>query len=619
MSPAGGPLLVAVTVTASDMWLLVAVGVLLVLAALLVLAESALDRVTRPRAEDLADEGRGGAAALVALVSRPERYVPTVVFLRVTCVVVQATLVGIVARSLFGAVGMVLATVLDVVVVFVAVETAPKTWAVLDPERAALSAARPVRRLVQLPPLRLVAAALIGLTNVVLPGKGLKHGPYVSSEEELLAVAELGVEEGVIEEDERALIESIIEFGDTIVREVMVPRPDMVTVNRRFRVTDVMEVMLLNGYSRLPVCGDRLDDVSGLAYAKDLMGAERDGKGDHPVSELMRPARFVPETKRVPDMLREMQRDKFHMAIVVDEYGGTAGLVTLEDIIEELVGEIADEYDVDTPRVEPLEGGGVRVHGRTPLDEVNEALHARLPEGDWDTIGGLVYDRLGHVPAEGESVVLGRWRLTAQRIQGRRIGRVSITPEAGGGPSSAGVSAPAPRPSASPAPPSSPSSPSGADRGQIGGIEALPFGILIFVVGTLLVVNIAAVINAKLATDSAARQAIRDFVEADVPAAGSTAEAERRAVAAAREALDAEGLDPDKAEVTLLPLDPVGGQEGFSRCARATFEVRYHVPAFTVPWVGGFGDGFDVRSRHSELIDPFRSGVPGSADGCGSV
>jgi hypothetical protein len=139
------------------------------------------------------------------------------------------------------------------------------------------------------------------------------------------------------------------------------------------------------------------------------------------------------------------------------------------------------------------------------------------------------------------------------------------------------------------------------------------------VVGTLLVVNVAVVINAKLATDSAARQAIRDFVEEDVPAAGSTAEAERRAVASARSALDAEGLDPDKAEVTLLPLEGVGGQEGFTRCARVTFEVRYHVPAFTVPWVGGFGDGFDVRSRHSELIDPFRSGVPGTADGCGSV
>ena len=215
---------------------------------------------------------------------------------------------------------------------------------------------------------------------------------------------------------------------------------------------------------------------------------------------FVRAARFVPETKRVPDMLREMQRDKFHMAIVVDEYGGTAGLVTLEDIIEELVGEIVDEFDVDDPLIEPLAGGGLRVHGRTSLDEVNDLLGARLPEGDWDTIGGLVYDRIGHVPVEGESVLVGGWRLTAQRIQGRRIGRVSITPEAAG----------------PPAPPRPARGRAGGDGGQVGGIEALPFGLLVFVVGALLVANAWAVVDAKLAVDAAARQATRHYVEADV-------------------------------------------------------------------------------------------------------
>jgi CBS domain containing-hemolysin-like protein len=425
--------LLAVTFTSTDVWLLVAVVVLLALATVLAAAETALTRVSRPRAEDLAHEHGRRGDALLELVSRPEQFVTTVVFLLLVCQIVQATLVGILADRLFGVVGMVVAIVIDVIVVFVLAEAAPKTWAVLDPERVALAIARPVRRFAQFPPLRLAARGLIGLTNLVLPGRGLTQGPFVSSEEQLLAVAELGVEEGVIEEEERALIESIIEFGDTLVREVMVPRPDMVTVASDFRVGDVMEVFLLNGYSRLPVCGDGPDDIVGLAYAKDLMGAERDGKQDAPVLELARPARFVPETKRVPEMLREMQRDKFHMAIVVDEYGGTAGLVTLEDLIEELVGEIADEFDVDDPMVEPVAGGGIRVHGRTPLDQVNDLLRARLPEGDWDTIGGLVYDRLGHVPVEGESVRLAGWRLTAQRIQGRRIGRVSITPDSGGG------------------------------------------------------------------------------------------------------------------------------------------------------------------------------------------
>ena len=421
--------IVASSFTVGDRWMVVTIVALLLATMLLAGAETGLTRMPRSRAQALAAEGRRGAAKLVELVSHPEQFVNPLLFALLVCQLVQATLVGIVADRLWGVTGVAGAMAVDIVVVFVVAASA-RTWAVLNPDRAALATARPVRALVRFPLLRLTSRALIGLTNLLLPGRGLRQGPYVS-EEELLAVAELGVEEGVIEEHERALIESIIEFGDTVVREVMVPRPDMVTVGRDFRVADVMEVVLLNGYSRLPVVGEGIDDVVGISYAKDLMRAERDGKEDLPVAQLVRSARYVPETKRVPDMLREMQRDKFHMAIVVDEYGGTAGLVTLEDIIEELVGEIVDEFDVEDPLVEPLAGGGVRVDARTPLDEVNDLIHAGLPEGDWDTIGGLLYHRLGHVPVEGESVVVDGWQLTAQRIQGRRIGRVRITPSDG--------------------------------------------------------------------------------------------------------------------------------------------------------------------------------------------
>jgi putative hemolysin len=409
--------------------MLVAIGVLLVVTMLLAGAETALGRMPRTRAQVLDAEGRRGARKLLELAGRPDQFVNPLLFALLVTQLAQATLVGIVAERLGGLAGLAIGMAIDIVVVFVVTASA-RTWAVLHPDRAALAAAGPVSALIRFPLLRLTTRALIGLTNVLLPGRGLKQGPYVS-EEELLAVAELGVEEGVIEEHERALIESIIEFGDTVVREVMVPRPDMVTVGQDFRVADVMEVVLLNGYSRLPVIGDSIDDVVGITYAKDLMRAERDGEEDLPVAQLVRAARYVPETKRVPDMLREMQRDKFHMAIVVDEYGGTAGLVTLEDIIEELVGEIVDEFDVEDPLVEPLAGGGVRVDARTALDEVNELLHAELPEGDWDTIGGLLYHQLGHVPVEGESVVVDGWLLTAQRIQGRRIGRVRITRQDG--------------------------------------------------------------------------------------------------------------------------------------------------------------------------------------------
>ena len=274
---------------------------------------------------------------------------------------------------------------------------------------------------------------------MILPGKGLKQGPFVS-EEELLAMADEAAEAESIEPEELALIQQIIEFGDTIVREVMVPRTDMVTVGTDFRVGDVMEVVLLNGYSRVPVCGEGIDDIVGVVYAKDLMRAERDGHEDAGVSSLMRPARFVPETKRVAELLREMQADQFHMAIVIDEYGGTSGLVTLEDLIEELVGEIVDEYDVEDPRIEPLPGGDLRVNGRLAIDEANEVLDGALPEGDWDTVGGLLFSKLGKVAMEGDTVEVDGYRLRADKVQGRRISRVRISRLDGAGtqPASAG-------------------------------------------------------------------------------------------------------------------------------------------------------------------------------------
>jgi CBS domain containing-hemolysin-like protein len=416
----------AVTMTQVDWWMLVTVIVLFVMSIALAVAETALTRTSLAKAQALAEGGGKRARTLLRLVEHQEWLNPLLLVV-LTAQVVQSTLLGVLATRVFGgAVGIVLVTLVNVTVFFVFAEVAPKTWAIQHTERAALFAARPVRALADFTPLRVVSRGLIGLTNVILPGKGLKRGPFVS-EAELLAVADLAVEEDVIEAGERDLIESIIEFGDTVVREVMVPRPDMVTVQSDFRVGDVLEIVLLNGYSRLPVLAEGIDDVVGIVYAKDLMRAQRDDKDDLPVRELTRPARFVPETKRVPALLAEMQREKFHMAVVVDEYGGTAGLVTLEDLIEELVGEIVDEFDVEDPTVEPLPGGDIRVNARISVDEVNDLIHARLPEkGDWDSIGGLLLSELGRVPTEGESVDVDGWRLTAQRVQGRRIGRVQL-------------------------------------------------------------------------------------------------------------------------------------------------------------------------------------------------
>ncbi|MGH9274310.1 MAG: hemolysin family protein [Acidimicrobiales bacterium] len=420
--PSSGVL--AVTFATTDWLLATVVVVLFLLSILLAVAETALTRVSKAKAQALADAAGKRGEVLLSLVEHQEWLNPTLLIVLATQLV-QSTVLGVLASRLFGAWGVVGATILNVTLFFVVAEVAPKTWAIQHTDRAALTSARPIKALANWGPLKLLSRVLIGLTHVLLPGKGLKRGPY-TSEEELLAVADLAVEDAVIEAEERELIESVIELGDTVVREVMVPRTDMVTVTADFRVADAMEVVLLNGFSRIPACGEGIDDIVGIVHAKDLMRAERDGHEDRTVAELARPAHFVPETKGVASLLREMQVERFHMAIAVDEYGGTAGLITLEDIIEELLGEIVDEFDVEDPMIEPLPGGDVQVNARMALDEVNDLIHAQLPEGDWDTIGGLLLSELGHVPAEGESVEVGGWQLTAQRVQGRRIGRVRL-------------------------------------------------------------------------------------------------------------------------------------------------------------------------------------------------
>ncbi len=419
------PVLAAEGFTQVDAYLLVAIAVLMTIAVLTAVAETSIVRITKAKAAALAEDGRPGGEALLSLVQAPERWINALLLVVLVCQIVQATLTGVVSGRLFGGLGVAIATFVNVVLTFVLAEAAPKTWALQNTERAALASARPVKMLVDFGPLRLVSRALIGLTNVILPGKGMKEGPFIS-EDELLALAAEAAEAQVIEPDEQRLIESVIEFGDTVVREVMVPRPDMVTVNHDFRVADVMEVVLLNGYSRVPVLGEGIDDVIGLVFAKDLMRAERDGREDEPVGNLARPARAVPETKAVADLLREMQSEHFHMAVVIDEHGGTAGIVTLEDLIEELVGEIVDEFDTEDARVEPLPGGAVRVSGSLPIDDANDLLGMQFPQGDFDTISGLLLHLLGRLAAAGDVAECDGARLTVERVQGRRIMRVRI-------------------------------------------------------------------------------------------------------------------------------------------------------------------------------------------------
>ncbi len=414
----------------SDVALLAVVVVLIAITGFLAMAETSLTRVSKVKAVSLVEEGRRGAQTLLRLVENIDRVLPVVLFSLELCTLVAATLVGVVSEHYLGALGVVAATAFEVIVVFVVAELAPKTWAVEHPERAALRAAPAIRLLVAFAPIGWTARALIAITNGLLPGRGIKAGPY-TSDEMLRAIADEAAQEDVIEHEEATLIHSIIDFGDTVVREVMVPRPDMVAVESYARITDVIDVVIPAGFSRIPVFSQGIDDVVGVVHVKDLMRAEREGNGEAEVASVMRTANFTPESKRVSELMREMQAGKFHIAIVVNEYGGTAGLVTLEDLLEELVGEITDEYDTESVLPETLADGTLVVEARTPIDEVNELLESLgqplLPESDdWDTLGGLVYSALGHVPQDGEAAFVDGYTLTAEEVVGRRIGFVRV-------------------------------------------------------------------------------------------------------------------------------------------------------------------------------------------------
>ncbi|HEU4865671.1 MAG TPA: hemolysin family protein, partial [Actinomycetota bacterium] len=397
-------------------WLWVLVAFLVVLGSVLAIAEASLTRMTRVRALALVEEGRRNAVVLERLESDPPRFLNAIYLTVMLCQNGSAIIVAIIAERTYGGLGITIVSVVFTLLYFVLVEAMSKTFGVLHSDRAALSVAPLVWALGRL--LALPTSALIGLANWLLPGRGLKQGPFVS-EADLRSMAEVGHEEGSIEAGEKELIHSIFEFGDTIVREVMVPRPDVTAIEGDKTLRDVQALVLQHGYSRIPVFNDDLDEIVGIVYAKDVLKALHQGKHDMPLSDIVRKAHFVPESKKVADLLREMQQEKFHIALVTDEYGSVVGLVTLEDLLEELVGEIADEYDTEEPEVEVVSEDVFRVDGKLAIDELNEILDAELPDEEWDTIGGLVLGLLGEIPDEGQDVRFQNLRFTAERVNGR--------------------------------------------------------------------------------------------------------------------------------------------------------------------------------------------------------
>jgi len=404
-----------------------AAAVFVVVGALLACAEVALSRMSRVGVEEMVSDGRGGAKRLQALLADGPRSLNLLLLLRLVCEVAAVGIVTSYCLDRFdGALAVVVAVAVMSVVIYIIVGVAPRTIGRQQAPRVALLSALPVTLLTKV--FGPLPSLLILVGNAVTPGKGFREGPF-ASEAELRDLVERAQARGVVEQSERDMIESVFELGDTIVREVMVPRTDIVVIERGKSVKQALNLLLRSGFSRVPVVGDNNDDVLGVVYLKDLVKKERsEGGGSVKVEDVLRPAVYVPESKPVDELLREMQSELGHIAVVVDEYGGTAGLVTLEDIVEEVVGEITDEYDREAPPVETLNDGSVRVTARLPVEDLEQLYDVELPHEDVDTVGGLLASVLGRVPIPGATVEIDGLVLVAESSKGRRnrIGTVLV-------------------------------------------------------------------------------------------------------------------------------------------------------------------------------------------------
>ena len=424
-----------------DVLLLVMAAALVPFAGLLAAADAAITMVSPARLEEMDREGRRGASALLIITEDRPRYTNLLLLLRVAAEITATVMVAKVALTALGFqfwVGALLVAVM-VLVTYVVIGVLPRTIGRQHPYTVGLALAGTTRGLARA--LSPVASVLILIGNAITPGRGFREGPF-SSDIELRELVDIAGSRGVVEESEREMLQSVFDLGDTIVREVMVPRTEMVWIERDKSLRQAMALASRSGMSRIPVIGEDVDDVVGVVYLKDLVANAMtlDPADRGPVlTEIIREPVFVPESKNVDDLLREMQRDRSHFAVVVDEYGGTAGIVTIEDIIEEIVGEITDEYDADTPApVEPLEDGSFRVSARLPVEDLGELFDVELDDDEVDTVGGLLAQQLGRVPLPGSRasvaglVLLGepgvdrRGRPRVQTLLVRRLTRKEL-------------------------------------------------------------------------------------------------------------------------------------------------------------------------------------------------
>ena len=400
----------------------------LVLAAFAAASETALTSVSRLRMRSLAEEGNRRAEVVVKLHNQPNAYLSTILSVNTVAVIVASTTATLIIASTYHNFPEAAGTAILSVFVLVFCEIAPKSLALRFNERLALILGRPVAALTSI--LRPLVGGLTLISNSLLRaatrGKGVV-GPFVT-EEELKLMLHLGQQQGVVEYGEQEMIHGILEMTDKTVREVMVPRIDVVAIEANRSLSELIDLVVEHGHSRIPVYDDSMDNIVGVVYAKDLLRETARNGDRRRIRSLMREPYFTPEVKHVGELLHEMQERKVHMAVVVEEHGGTAGIVTFEDLIEEIVGPIRDEYDVaEEEEVQFLNDCEVLLNARFPVDDIKDLLHLDVGETESDSIGGLVYERLGEIPAVGATIQLGDATLTVEQVRRQSIQLVRIT------------------------------------------------------------------------------------------------------------------------------------------------------------------------------------------------
>jgi CBS domain containing-hemolysin-like protein len=406
--------------------LVVLIVLALVVAGCAAATETALTSVSRIRMRSLAEEGNRRAAVVVRLQNDPNGYLSTILSLNTVAVIVASTAATLIGSRHAHSVPEWLVTVVLSAFVLIFCEIAPKSIALRHNQRFALMVARPVSLITRA--LWPVVTVLMAVSTLVLrfTGRRVTH-PFVT-EQELKLLVEVGEQEGIVEQEEREMIHGVLEMTDKAVREVMVPRVHVIAIDVIKSVDEVIETVTKYGHSRIPIYEERIDQIVGVVYAKDLLRLSTDANDRNSLRQLARDPYFTPETKHVGDLLREMQERRVHIAIVVDEHGGTAGIVTMEDLIEEIVGPIRDEYDeAEQEEIQFLSDSEVLLNARLPIEEVQELLHLQFASVDADSIGGYVYAVLGEIPKVGATLAIGDAILVVEKVRRQSIQSVRIT------------------------------------------------------------------------------------------------------------------------------------------------------------------------------------------------